>query len=239
MDLFGSALQDYHAGARGQMLTIRRDDGHVDTHDPGIYFAEEPFAHEVELLALAEGPVLDVGCGAGRTLLWLAKQGVEATGIDVSPGAAAVARARGCRDVRGTDVLAADYSVVPAAAFQTIILFGNNVGIGGTIDGAELMLRRLESATKAGGRLLVTGLDIAKTSAPHHLAYHQKNRDRGRPIGEIRMRFEYEGAVGAWVPWFHPEPPDMLTIAKNTGWRLERHMPAVGPFFGAVFRKVQ
>jgi len=40
------------------------------------------------------GPVLDVGCGAGSNVLWLATQGFRATGIDIAPGAIAAAEAR-------------------------------------------------------------------------------------------------------------------------------------------------
>ena len=237
MDLFGDALRDYHAGVRGRMLTIRRDDDHTDAHDPGLYFTADPFAHEAELLTLAESPTLDVGAGAGRTLLWLQGRGIAATGIDLSAGAVAVSRDRGCSDVREADVLAADDSVLPEAAFQTVVLFGNNVGIGGTIDGAAELLGRLMLATKPGGRLLVTGLDIADTSAPHHPTYHTQNRDRGRPIGEIRMRFEYEGSVGDWVPWFHPEPTELDELAEGAGWILDRRIPADGPFYATVFEK--
>jgi len=38
--------------------------------------------------------VLDVGCGAGTNVLWLARRGFRAYGVDISPGAIAAARAR-------------------------------------------------------------------------------------------------------------------------------------------------
>ncbi|MEO1543626.1 MAG: class I SAM-dependent methyltransferase [Pseudomonadota bacterium] len=186
-----------------------------------------------------KGPVLDVGAGAGRTTLWLQRRGIETTGIDLSPGAVAVARSRGCRDVREADVLTADDDLLPQAAFRTVVLFGNNVGIGGTIEGAATLLGRLARATKPLGRLLVTGLDVANTSAMHHLAYHARNRDRGRPIGEIKMRFEYEGTVGDWVPWFHPEPAELEDLADATGWAFGRRVPTRDPFYALVFEKPQ
>jgi SAM-dependent methyltransferase len=39
-------------------------------------------------------PVLDVGCGAGSNVLWLAKRGFAAHGVDLSSGAVAAARSR-------------------------------------------------------------------------------------------------------------------------------------------------
>ncbi|CTQ50515.1 class I SAM-dependent methyltransferase [Jannaschia donghaensis] len=236
MDLFGNALRDRQAGHHGRLLTIRRDDDHVDAHDPGLYFSSEPFPHEAELLRQAEGPVLDVGCGAGRTLLWLQGRGIAATGIDLSPGAVAVARARGCADVRLGDAMDPASDALKDGRFRTITLLGNNLGIGGTFEGAATLLRRLAGVTAPGGCLLVTGLDIARTEVPHHLAYHRRNRDRGRPIGEIEMRFEYQGAVGEWVPWFHPEPVELQRLPMATGWVVERIGPAAGPFWAAVLR---
>ncbi|WP_052249598.1 class I SAM-dependent methyltransferase [Tateyamaria sp. ANG-S1] len=236
MDIFGSALCDRQAGHIGRMLTIRRDDDHVDRHDPALYFMPDPFAHEAALLEMVEGPVLDVGCGAGRTLLWLQQQGVEAAGIDLSPGAVEVARARGCQNVTLGDVMDAGLPLL-RARFKTIVVFGNNIGIGGTQEGAKALLRHLAQATEPGGTLLVTGLDIANTDQPHHLAYHQRNLNAGRPRGEISMRFEYEGSVGDWIPWFHPEPHEMEHMATASGWAVDKISPAGGPFFAAVLRK--
>lgn len=128
-------------------------------------------------------------------------------------------------------------AALEGASFRTIVLLGNNLGIGGSCEGAEALLERLAGAVAPDGRLLVTGLDVARTDAPHHLAYHRRNRDRTRPIGEIAMRFEYEGAVSKWVPWFHPEPAELDRLAVAAGWTVERIGPAGGPFWAAALRR--
>ena len=237
MDIFGKALRDREAGVRHRMLTIRRDDDHIDAHDPDLYFTEMPFQHEAGLLAQAEGPVLDVGCGAGRTLLWLEQKGIKATGIDLSSGAVKVSRLRGCRDVHHGDVMAEGSGLFEEQKFQTVVLFGNNVGIGGTIEGAATLLRRLAFLTSPDGHLLVTGLDIAQTDERHHIAYHDANLAKGRPRGEISMRFEYQGKVSDWVQWFHPEPAELELLANESGWNVVHVGPASGPFFAGTLRK--
>lgn len=57
------------------------------------------------------GSVLDIGCGAGSNVIFLARHGYDAHGIDISPGAVAAARKRASRagvrvDVREGDALA-------------------------------------------------------------------------------------------------------------------------------------
>ncbi|BCJ91228.1 SAM-dependent methyltransferase [Terrihabitans soli] len=236
MDIFGNALRDRQAGLGGRLMTIRRDDGHTDAHDPDLYFAAEPFPHEIDLLKRAEGPILDVGCGAGRTLLWLQGRGFQTTGIDKSRGAVEVCLERECQDVRLFDIMDGGPDALGALAFQTAVLFGNNFGIGGTIEGGAELLRRLTRVLAPGGQILVTGLDITGTTDPSHLAYHQRNRARNRPCGEIVMRFEYEDDVGEWTQWFHPEAEELVRLAAEANLSVEAIGPAGGPFYAAALR---
>lgn len=60
--------------------------------------------------------VLDIGCGSGRDLLWLAKKGFRATGFEGSPGLAAIARQNtGCKVIEG-DFETFEFSALQAEA---------------------------------------------------------------------------------------------------------------------------
>jgi len=63
--------------------------GHVPW-DPGPYDRHVP--RVVEEYGIAPCPTLDVGCGTGGTLIWLARRGFEVTGIDLAPTAVEIAR---------------------------------------------------------------------------------------------------------------------------------------------------
>jgi len=54
------------------------------------------------------GEVLDVGCGAGSNVLYLAKSGYRAHGVDLSPGAVAAARVRASESHVDVDIQEGD-----------------------------------------------------------------------------------------------------------------------------------
>src|SRR3954470_14053850 len=58
-------------------------------------------AGDAEVLALAEAPVLDLGCGPGRHLAALRASGKVALGVDLSPVAIQLARRRGAAAIPG------------------------------------------------------------------------------------------------------------------------------------------
>ncbi|MGP8072951.1 MAG: class I SAM-dependent methyltransferase [Thermoplasmata archaeon] len=68
------------------------------------WFSPDPFPALVRAVEdgwlIPPGPVLDVGCGAGSNVLWLAAHGFRATGIDIAPGAIAAAESRKTRTTR-------------------------------------------------------------------------------------------------------------------------------------------
>lgn len=217
MEIFGKALLDYQNGMRDTRMRIHRDDGHIDDHDPAVYFRNDPLPFEEPALRRVRGQVLDVGCGAGRHLLWCMARDIPATGIDISAGAIDTCAQRGLDNLHQLDVMT---NPLPTG-FDTILIFGNNIGIGGDFDGACILMRRLRDALAPGGQILATGLDIAATKNPVHLAYHARNQKAGKRRGEIEMQIEYQGQRDPWVRWYHPEPEEMPEIAKAAGLRLD------------------
>ena len=185
MDVFGAALLDYQKGVRDQPFLVHRDDGFTAEDHPGRYFQSDPWPHEEPAIAYVSGPALDVGCGAGRHLLWMERHGIEATGVDMSKEAIEVCRLRGCKNALEFNVLSdIDDRALPRA--ETITLFGNNTGIAGTCT----LFHKLKGLVQPVGRIIVTGIDIAATENPAHLAYHERNSAVGRRRGEIKMQFE-------------------------------------------------
>lgn len=106
--------------------------------------------------ALDSGRALDLGCGEGADVIWLAGQGWEATGIDISP--TAIARASAAAAAAGlapdrAQFLAADLAAVPAGVYDlvTASFFHSPVELP-----REDILRQAAERVAPGGHLLIT-----------------------------------------------------------------------------------
>lgn len=213
MDAFGQMLLD---GADSEI--VERDDGFVSTAML-IYFAPVRRWGAVERRALrwVRGRVLDVGVGAGRVALELQERSREVVAIDVSQGAVQVARRRGVRDVRLLALEDVDESL---GQFDTLVMFGNNFGLFGSRAKARRLLRRLRPFVR---RIVATSNDPSKTDDPVHLAYHERNRKRGRMPGQLRLRIRYRDLIGPWFEYLIVSPDEMAEIVEGTGWEI-RHL---------------
>jgi hypothetical protein len=101
-------------------------------------------------------------------------------------------------------------------------LFGNNFGLFGSAKRAQWLLRRFHKMTPAGGRILAVSLDIYQTDNPDHLAYQQRNRERGRMAGQIRLRVLYKKLKGPWFDYLMVSPQEMADLVASTGWHIAR-----------------
>jgi len=220
-DVWGMAYRDAHAGRLGTVIIRRDDDRAEDVAQMVTGYFGPPAEHQIELLAGLGGRVLDIGCGVGRHLLWLQEHGVEGVGIDNSPGAVAVARQRGCRQVHLGTVASVDF---PDDSFDAAIMLGNNAGLGGTIESTRTLFRRLAHWVRPRGRLIAESRDPLQTDEPAHLAYHETNRRAGRPPGQVRMRLEYGGQIGQWTDLLLFEPDSLERLLAEVGWRVAERL---------------
>ena len=194
---------------------VERDDGFIDT-DRIRYFAPVRRWLPVERRALrfVRGRVLDAGVGAGRVALELQRRGREVVGIDVSPGAVEVARRRGVRDVRLLPLERVDASL---GHFGTVAMFGSNLGL---LAGAAKGHRLLRRLAQVADRIVASSIDPYRTDDALHLAYHQRNRSRGRMAGQLRLRVRHRDLVSPWFDYLIVSPAELEGLVVGTGWRV-------------------
>jgi SAM-dependent methyltransferase len=218
-DAYGQLILGYYEGRQRAREIIERDDGWIEATDgPATYFASIrrwPSA-ERQGLRYVRGRVLDVGSGAGRVALELQTRGREVVAIDVSRGAVEVARRRGVRDAR---VLAFEDVGPDLGHFETVVMYGNNFGLFGSEAKARRLLRRLRPLAD---RIVASTRDPYQTVDAAHLAYHARNRSRGRMIGQLRLRVRYRNYVSPWFDCLLVSPEELRRLVEGTGWDVDR-----------------
>ena len=217
-DAFGHGMLDYFHGTR-TALVVERDDGYFE---PDVrlqtYFAEykEWHPHVRKAMRYTRGRVLDIGCGAGRHSLYLQQKGLAVVGIDNSPLAIEVCKLRGLRDVRPVPIT----RIGPRLGiFDTVLMLGNNFGLFGNPERARRLLRSLHGMTSRHGRIIAQSADPYRTNNPDHLEYHERNRQRGRVAGQIKIRVRYRKYATPWWDLLLVSKQEMVNILDGTGWR--------------------
>jgi SAM-dependent methyltransferase len=234
-DAFGQSLWDAHQNGSA-LHVIERDDGYVDPDDAKSYF-QPPHRwpdHVRRALRLARGRVLDIGCGAARHAVFLQQRGHEVLGIDQSPMAIKTARARG---LTWALVMSIDHVDPKLGTFDTVVMLGNNFGLFGTPAKARRLLRLFLRVTSPAARIIAESNDVLKTTNPAHLAYHRRNRRRGRLPGQIRFRVRYRHFCTPYISYLMVNQREMRRIVAGTGWRIERILPSRGSGYVAVLAK--
>ena len=127
-----------------------------------------------EASKLTPGRALDIGCGEGADSLWLAGQGWNVTGVDISD--VALGRARAAHQALEPQTLTVDWRqedvldwTPPVEAFDLVSVHFLQV----PPDELELTTRRFAAAVAPNGRLLIVGHSPSDSHASQHPAKHR------------------------------------------------------------------
>lgn len=140
---------------------------------------DQPDPHLVDIVrsgAIAPGRVLEVGSGTGTNVLWLAREGFDVTGVDVSPRAVEMARAKAAGAPGRYEFLTLDFLTgeVPSASFDFVFDRGCFHVFDEASDRARFA-ERVAAALRPGGQWLSI---IGSTEGPP--------RDHGPPRRSAR-----------------------------------------------------
>lgn len=215
-DIFGKALQDYHAGNYTEdIITATNISDDDELPLPYLFrsYAEMPEL-EQKALQLCKGRVLDVGCGAGSHALWLQDQGLEVTAVDVSKGAVEVCEARGVKNTRRSNILD-----ISEEKFDTILLLMNGTGIFGTLDQVPHFLQHLKHILNTNGQVLIDSSDLQYM--------YDRNPDgsiwvpANRYYGELEFTMSYKGETTEVFPWLYVDQQRFQSLATEQGFTFD------------------
>ena len=193
--LLATAAEHLLGGGPPARARVRAADGALEPLPLDRWVGAADAADE-EVVALAEAPVLDMGCGPGRHLAALRASGSVALGVDLSPVAVRLARRRGAAAIPG-DV----FGDVPwAGRWATALLLDGNVGIGGA---PGTLLRRTREL------LMPQGAALVELDPP------------GSPTVCTRVRIEAHGLVSEWFRWARVGVDGIEPLAARAGLPVE------------------
>ncbi|SFF13522.1 class I SAM-dependent methyltransferase [Blastococcus tunisiensis] len=162
-----------------------------------------------DLLDHADGAVLDAGCGPGRLVAELARQGRDAAGVDTSRTAVRLARSAGA-----TALVRSIFEPVPGeGGWDTVLLADGNIGIGGD---PSVLLARCRELIGPAGRVLVE-LDPPGTG-----------------LRSDRVRLECGSRRGTWFDWAHVGADAVGEPAAEAGLHVDETWTRCGRSFAAL-----
>lgn len=234
MDPYGKCLDDYYYRGIDIPVKIVREDGYIDEMSVKQYFRLRDKFSKLEKKAIEEckGKVVDLSAGVGADCLVLQERGLDVTAVEISANACEIMRRRGVKKVVMMDLF--EFS---EPDFDTILLFGRSIGNVQNLLGLDKFLLHAKTILKPGGQIILDSLDIRKTQNRIHLAYQQKNIEKGKYFGEITVRFEYNGMVGPNFGILHIDPDKLNEHCISMGWKCDiLHMETEGNYLARLTR---
>ena len=236
-DAFGRAIRDHHRGERTEPLL--QGDGEETREHPieEFYFTEfDPESDAGAWLASRlEGPLVDLGAGAGRHALRFQER-FETVAVDPSPALVETMRDRGVADAREGDMFALRESF-GRDRFASALAIGTQVGLAGSMRGLSAFLADLAFVTTPDATAVVDCYDPDHPAGADLLGYRE---DPTPGLAGRVVWFAYDGETDPTL-YFRLFSPDRLReAAVGTDWEvaaIDRAGSGDGPHYRAALRK--
>ncbi|MEF8856128.1 MAG: class I SAM-dependent methyltransferase [Haloplanus sp.] len=216
-DPFGRAIRDQFLGDREEPLIQRDGDEKLEHPIERFYFGEfrPDDAAGQWLESWLDGPLLDMGAGAGKHVLYFQHR-FEAVAIEVSDHLVETMRERGVNDARYGDMFGLR-DAFERDRFRSALAYGTQVGLAGSMQGLRRFLGDLAFVTTPDATAV---LDCYDPDCEGTAALPGYRSDPTPGLAYRVMQFEYEGEVGATL-LFRLFGPDRLREATvGTGWSV-------------------
>ena len=215
-DIYGDALLDFQKGNFTEDIKTYSTIGGEDIYPLHYLFRnfEEMPVLEQKALELANGNILDVGCGSGSHSLYLQNTGKDVTAIDISEGAVKTCKLRGIKKVIQQDIW-----TFKDEKFDTILLLMNGAGMCGTLNKVADFLEHLKTILNKNGQILLDSTDVK-------YLYENENGDfefdfTKNYYGETTFIMEYKGTKGKAFDWLYIDFNSLKKIATSLNLKCE------------------
>jgi SAM-dependent methyltransferase len=217
-DLFGKAILDFQTNNSPEDLITETTISEEDEMSVAYLFRsyDEMPKMEQKALQLANGRILDVGCGAGSHSLTLQNdRNLDVTSIDISANAIQACSLRGLKKAKVQNVMTLENE-----KFDTILLLMNGAGMCGKLKNIPNFLLKLKSLLNPGGKILLDSSDI--------IYMFDDDEDGGKWIpsnndyyGEIVFNISYKGEKEKPFDWMFIDYNTLQNAAFANGLQCE------------------
>ncbi|WP_436928585.1 class I SAM-dependent methyltransferase [Halosimplex halobium] len=211
---FAQALYDHHFGEQSGPLRYRNGE---EIEEPGveIYFDEAAPEPDDWLPAHLDGPLVDLGAGAGRhALAFQERHGTVA--VERSDLLVEVMEDRGVRDARRADMFALREHF-ERDRFRSALAVGTQTSLARSMRGLRAFLGDLAYVTAPDGTAVIDGFDPDHERTRGKLDYYEDPSDG---LAYRVMQLEYDGTLSE--PWLYRlfSPDRVREATAGTGWRV-------------------
>ncbi|MCG8476083.1 MAG: methyltransferase domain-containing protein [Cytophagales bacterium] len=209
-DVFGKGLYSFYRGNEEAAFTLHNDYGEPENMPVAHFFEEEITLLEDEALGLCRGDILDIGAGAGRHSLLLQSVMFKPKSIDISPLAVRLMQERGVKNAHLQNIWN-----VEGEQYDTLLMLMNGIGLAQTLDQVPVLLEKLKTLLKPGGRIVFDSSDLA-------YLYENEPLPHDKYYGEVAFRYTFEEKRSKWFGWVYVDPKTMQKMAEKAGFKFEK-----------------
>lgn len=207
----------YQKGDEKAVFVVESDIAETEEWPISTFFRDYKEMPKAErtALKLCSGRVLDVGAGAGSHSLYLQKQGLDVTALDISEGAVEVMQQRGVEKT-----ILANFFRYEGATYDTLLMLMNGIGIVGQLNNLSSFFVQAKKLLNPGGKILLDSSDLI-------YLYEEEDGSvlvdlNGSYYGELEYTFEFDGKKGTPFNWVFVDYEKLEDCAKLHGFSCKK-----------------
>lgn len=210
-DVFGEAIHDYYVnGNRSAKISVHSPDFDDDEIPVDYLFRsyEEMPLIEKTALQLAQGNILEVGCGAGSHALYLQSKKKRITAIDISPLSIEITKMRGVHQAVCADFF--DFESIQK--FDTILMLMNGIGIAGKVNRLHVFFQQAKKLLSKTGQILLDSSDLI------YLFEEDDVSNQPTYYGELSYQISYKNTMSEEFDWLYLDFESLKVLAQMNGF---------------------
>ena len=169
---------------------------------------------EQKALQLANGKILDIGCGAGSHSLYLQENNKTVFAIDISKGAIETCKLRGINNAKVQDIWK-----LKNQQFDTILLLMNGAGMCGKLHKLTEFLTHLKTLLTPNGQILLDSTNVIYMFEDEDGNFTvDSNQDY---YGETTFTMEYKNQKGKPFDWLYIDFNNLQRASEFCGLQCE------------------